>query len=305
MSLSKAPKGKIRIVNSGQRIQFYLRENSFDKNGKYVSKKEKALIKNYVQKSYDEKVLKILNEELSILSVFLEILNKRNISGVVNLDDIDGYLKEKNGNNFGRYTDINNYFKVKNNGKAKCNNAASLKSILKSNYISNGFILQIQKLYSDNPFEIKQFINPIDVSDEDYVNAWLNVEYVGKEIQDDLPYFETDHKERVRSKSELTIANALAKYGIPYKYECPFVLNNGIVIYPDFTVLDLKERKEIYWEHRGMMDDIDYARHAVIRNKKFMSSGVCVGKNLIITEETSDSPLGTNEIDTIIKENFL
>lgn len=38
----------------------------------------------------------------------------------------------------------------------------------------------------------------------------------------------TDKGERVKSKSELTIANALYRSKIPYKYECPIILHNGI-----------------------------------------------------------------------------
>ncbi len=109
----------------------------------------------------------------------------------------------------------------------------------------------------------------------------------------------------MRSKSELTIANALAKHNIPYKYECPLTLKNGAVIYPDYTVLNVKKRKVMYWEHRGMMDDAEYARHTVARNKTYMDNDIFLGKNLVITEETSTSPLGTNEIEAVIREYFI
>lgn len=79
-------------------------------------------------------------------------------------------------------------------------------------------------------------ISNIDVSDDEYANMWANKSFIGKAYNDQLPYYETDNKERVRSKSELNIANALYKYGIPYKYECPLRLSNGKVIYPDFTI---------------------------------------------------------------------
>ena len=143
------------------------------------------------------------------------------------------------------------------------------------------------------------------MSDEDYVAMWLNHKYVKKEISETIPYFETDHKERVRSKSELTIANALARYGIPYRYECPLILKNRIKIHPDFTVLNVKNRHQLYWEHRGMMDNPEYASHTVERLKQYMRSGLIPGRDLIITEETAEDPLGTDEIDMIIKEYLL
>ena len=64
------------------------------------------------------------------------------------------------------------------------------------------------------------------------------------------------------------------------------------------------KRREIYWEHRGMMDDRMYMKHAVQRLKEYAKSGIFVGDNLLITEETSTLPLGTNEIESVIKHFF-
>ncbi|MCR4585245.1 MAG: hypothetical protein K5686_05925 [Lachnospiraceae bacterium] len=162
----------------------------------------------------------------------------------------------------------------------------------------------IQRLYSDNTDEVKAFIAPVDITDEDYKKAWMNMQYRGKEISDYVQFYKTNRKERVRSKSELNIANALAAKGIPYKYECPLDIN-GICVYPDFTVLNVRKRKQIYWEHRGMMDDKDYARNSVMKIKMYMKNGIFVGRNLIITEETSANPLGTDEIEAVIREYFI
>ena len=162
----------------------------------------------------------------------------------------------------------------------------------------------IRKLYSDLPAEAKQFIDPIDMTDEDHSIAWENIPYTGKQLSDYVPLYETDKKERVRSKSELNIANTLAARKIPYKYECPLLLKDGSTIHPDFTVLNVRERKVFYWEHRGMMDDKDYAKKSVSRIKEYMKNGIFIGCNLIITEETSSSPLGTNEISSTIDRFF-
>ena len=181
------------------------------------------------------------------------------------------------------------------------NEIKNLEILLKK---SNNITEKLQGLYSDLPSEAKQYADPVDMSDEDFVAEWLGIPYEGKEIPDHLPVYRTDQGERVRSKSELTIANMLADKGIPYKYECPLALSGGIVIYPDFTVLDVKMRKEIYWEHRGMMDDREYARQAVFKVKSMMKDDIILGKNLIITEETSANPLGTNEIEAVINNYF-
>ena len=151
---------------------------------------------------------------------------------------------------------------------------------------------------------MKGYIDPIDMTDEDYIRLWESMPYEAKEISDYVTVYETKRGERVRSKSELNIANALAAKGIPYKYECPLIFKNGTKIHPDFTVLNVKERRQIYWEHRGMMDDKDYATRSVLRIKTYMKNGIFIGRDLIITEETSANPLGTNEIDGIINEFF-
>jgi len=163
---------------------------------------------------------------------------------------------------------------------------------------------EIQQMYSNFPVAVKPYIDPIDLTEEDFSTEWQSRPYRGKAISDYVPMYETNRKERVRSKSELTIANMLAEKGIPYKYESPLTFHGGTVIYPDFTVLNRTTRKEIYWEHRGMMDDRNYARQAVFKLKSMMKNGIVLGDNLIITEETSDNPLGTDEIEMVIDAYF-
>lgn len=164
---------------------------------------------------------------------------------------------------------------------------------------------KIQNIYSKNAEEIKNRINPIDISDEEFVKEWLSEAYAGKEIGPDVPTYITVNREHVRSKSELNIANALFRMGIPYKYESPLVLANGQTIHPDFTVLNVRKRKVYYWEHRGMMDSKDYSCHTVQRFKLMEKQGFFPGDELIFTEETSVTPLGTDEIEMIIKHYLL
>lgn len=161
--------------------------------------------------------------------------------------------------------------------------------------------IQIQNVYSECAKEIKEHILPIDITDKDFIEEWLAKPYEKKEISDDMPMYITEKGERVRSKSELNIANILYNMNIPYKYECPLVLSSGYVIHPDFTILDIRRRCEVYWEHRGMMDDEGYLKHTMQRIKDYIREGIMVGDRLIITEESSFMPLGTDEIKKIVK----
>ena len=241
--LNNAPDGKITIASNKGCLQYYLRKNPAENYRVYISKKEKKTIKQYLQKLYCEKVLRIIKKEIKNLESFL------------------------------------------------------------SN--SEQSVALIQELYSKYPKEVKMNIEPFDMSDEDYVNMWLEVPFLRKPMAVNDTVRMTKNGELVRSKSELSIANALFDAGIPYKYECPLQLNSGRIIYPDFTILCKSERRVKYWEHRGMMDDREYAKDSVRRMKDMQKSGVYLGDNLIITEETSTVQLGTDEIDQIIEHYFI
>lgn len=73
-------------------------------------------------------------------------------------------------------------------------------------------------------------------------------EYRGKGFDESTSEFYTAKGEKVRSKSEVIIADVLSREGIPYRYEYPLYLKGIGKVHPDFTVLNVKQRKEIYWE---------------------------------------------------------
>ncbi len=230
--------------------------------------------------------------------------------------NIQYYLREEGNEKTGTYISKKDVHKIRLYLRKKYDEEtlplieSELKALKDLAKISDSKILSIRNKYSDHPAEIKKNIIPADVSDADYIYEWLSVPYKGKAISEDVPMFITNNGEHVRSKSELTIANALARYGVPYKYECPLTLSNRTsakvqTIYPDFTVLNVKKRREIYWEHRGMMDDPDYSKNSVLRLKQMAREGIYLGDRLIITEETSASSLGTDEIDRVIKHYLL
>lgn len=174
----------------------------------------------------------------------------------------------------------------------------SIEALLKH---SEDYNIKIRKVYSDSPEEVKELIYPIDCMDTDYARKWKELDYKANPIPIQDTEYNTDNGECVRSKSEMNIANALFKYGAIYLYEAPVTLKNGKTVYPDFTIINVKQRKVIYWEHRGMMDDREYAKNAVRKVKDYMKNGIIPGDNLILTEETQSSPLGTDEINSIIQ----
>ena len=95
------------------------------------------------------------------------------------------------------------------------------------------------------------------------------------------------------------IADALYRAGIAYRYECPLELG-GRQIHPDFTIMRASDRKEIYWEHLGMMDDPDYCRNAIQRIRLYEANDINPGKELVFTMETSFMPVNLMVINRII-----
>ena len=164
-------------------------------------------------------------------------------------------------------------------------------------YNSNAAAEQIYERIKDAK---KPVTMPIELPDSEFKTSWQNRAYEGLPFKKDAPVFITDKEERVRSKSEMIIANTLRKMEIPYHYECPLSLD-GTDVYPDFTLLRLEDRTEIYWEHFGLMDDDDYREKAMKKIELYERCGLFPGKKLIMTFETARQPINTQVIVSMIK----
>ncbi len=165
----------------------------------------------------------------------------------------------------------------------------------------------IRQVYSDMDPLLKELVIPADLGDKDYILNWQNQETSLEKLSfgNSQTEFYTDRNERVRSKSEVLIANQLNRYGIPYQYETPLRLRNGIIVHPDFKILNVKSRKTKYLEHLGMMDDPEYAGMALQKITEYEESGIFLGRDLILTYETARNPLKTKTIERIIRTYLL
>ena len=165
--------------------------------------------------------------------------------------------------------------------------------------------IEIHDVYDNLCEERKSMVEPVQLSDDEYARRWLAVPYKGKGFDAGAPDLRTANGERVRSKSEVIIADTLGRLGIPYKYECPLKLaDGGLTVYPDFTCLDLRTRKDVLWEHLGMMDNPEYASLAVKKLSSYLQSGYVLGRNLVVSMESSEKPLSQNDVKKIVKEIF-
>lgn len=146
----------------------------------------------------------------------------------------------------------------------------------------------------------KKLVTPIIVPDEEYVEKWLRTEYqmMGFEGNDSELY--TEKGERVRSKSEKILADKFFAMGVPYLYEKPLKLEGYGEIHPDFCVLNVRKRKSFYWEHFGMMDDLEYMEKALKKLDTYAKNGYLVGKNLLCTFETRQRPINMQAVNDMI-----
>lgn len=151
-----------------------------------------------------------------------------------------------------------------------------------------------------NP-ERKKLVEPILLSDCEYAKRWEKEEYKRNEYRLEEKVYSTKKGDMVRSKSEVMIANMYYELGIPYRYEAELSLNNGRVTYPDFTVLDVVHRREIYHEHMGLLDDEEYRYHNLRKIEEYRKNDIFAGKNLFITHEASGCPLNIREIEKCVR----
>ena len=148
----------------------------------------------------------------------------------------------------------------------------------------------------------RSMVRPVRFSDEELARRWLAIPYVRKAFDGNAPeYFSADGL-RVRSKSEVIIADTLVRMGVPFKYECPCKLRGMGKIHPDFTCLNLRTRKTILWEHLGMMDSSEYSAKAVSRIHGYNASGFYLGVNLLVTMETVAKPLSAKTVVRTIEQ---
>ena len=108
----------------------------------------------------------------------------------------------------------------------------------------------------------------------------------------------------LRSKSEVLIEMLLVQHQIPYRYECALQLGDH-TIYPDFTIRHPKTGEFFYWEHFGLMDEVNYSKNVPGKLHTYITGGIIPSINLITTYETKDNPLSMELVEKTIEYFFL
>ncbi len=171
-------------------------------------------------------------------------------------------------------------------------------------------IAQLEGVNADQTYmklspQRRNLITPYILTDDLYAKKWQECQVKYNPFMPEKLIYETKRGDKVRSKSEAIIADILFELKIPYFYERRLSLRNGSIRYPDFTLLRVKTREEVYLEHFGLLDDEEYLYKNLQKLDEYRDNGIYPGKNLIFTYETGDNPLDIRGIRAMLKDIFI
>ena len=164
---------------------------------------------------------------------------------------------------------------------------------------------EIELFFQNEHRERQKLIRPVEPTWNQRLASWKAEEYIGKSFPEGAPAIYTEQGERVRSKSEKILADMFFHKGIAYKYECPLYLNGIGFVHPDFTFLSRRTGQELYWEHHGRMDDLQYAEKTIQKIHSYEENNIFPGEKLILTFETAKSPLDTRLAEKLAEKYLL
>ncbi len=267
----------------------------------YYSKGNKSQIIMLERKHELEKLIREKKKALSNApDGYLRVLDRKTYAEYYwrkNSSDINGEFIPKKDWNIARGLAQRDYdVKILNLAEKELKIVDKYLGIISSNDISS--------VYGKLSDKRRKLVVPYRTTDEVFIKKWLEQDYEPMGFEKGAAEYYSDNGLRVRSKSEILIANALDKYCIPFRYEYPLMLSKRGTVRPDFTCLNIRTRKEYIWEHFGMMDDEEYAQKNVQKINDYETSGFHAGINMILTFETSLTPINSNIIRAMI-ENYL
>lgn len=182
--------------------------------------------------------------------------------------------------------------------------------LLSQRYAINKFLAvydksAVYKVYDDICEGRKALFKSVYKSDEEYIEAWMEAHQGNQNTLEATVKYTTNKGELVRSKSEKILADLFNKHGVPYQYEPRVELKDGKVCYPDFILLNVKERKTYYWEHFGLASDKEYSEKNLDKLCRYEQSGMIIGDNLIVSMESVGTQLDMISIEAKIKKYLI
>lgn len=139
---------------------------------------------------------------------------------------------------------------------------------------------------------------------DDYVDDWAARSYEKLQYQNDFTKWQmTSFGLRVRSKSEVIIAEMLHKYKIPFRYEQLLHFDTGTLA-PDFTI-KRSDGKIFYWEHEGLTNSNDYLNKQLKKSQIYAMNRIVPWDNLIVTYDNSAGQLDSRIVESEIQNKLM
>lgn len=264
----------------------------------------------------------IFYQELREMRTNLE--KRRNVVRLVLADCPSGYLlKTKSA---GRTEFIHIYYengirrkkRIKENSpeavlliRKKC--LETEKSILDNNIglldtILKGFIpTGAGSIMAGIPENLREYFPTVACTATAYANEemlkWAEADYEQSSFMPEAKIHTTSWGLKVRSKSELLLAEKYREKGIPSRYEQVIHIGKDIVV-PDFTLLRV-DMKLFYHEHCGMPGNKKYMDNHKRKLEIYESIGIVPWDNLIVTYDSKDGNLDLKIIESEINNRLI
>ena len=162
---------------------------------------------------------------------------------------------------------------------------------------------QAEKLLLDSS-EFQNLLRPYFTPLSQELEEWKNASYEKNQKNPEHLKHHSISGHLLRSKSEAIIDTILHINKIPYRYECGLHLGE-ITLFPDFTIKHPQTGQNFYWEHFGLMDDLNYSKNVCSKLQIYTSNGIIPSINLITTFETKNKPFDPHMAEKIVEEYFL
>lgn len=259
-----------------------------------------------------------LEEQLELITTLMR-KSRKNLMKYKDMDNTSVYTSKSNGciqfylydkhnkkKNYVRKSDVKNIKKyIQRDYDVRVNEVLSNMHASLTQVVEQYNVDDIYKEYENLDNKRKNIVIPIINTRQEYIDEWYTL-YPG--MQNTFPIegtYVTEKNEKVRSKSEKIIADMLYKYDIPYVYEPRLELSPFTAVFPDFAIMNKRTGKTYYWEHLGLVSDIDYAIKNFLKLQEYISNGVFPGRDLIISIESENKSLDVISVDKMIKEYLL
>ena len=108
---------------------------------------------------------------------------------------------------------------------------------------------------------------------------------------------------KVRSKSEIILADRLDSNGLTYFYE-PGLCLDGLTFHPDFLIRRPGRDDYVLWEHRGLCED-NYLKSWIEKVQLYRRHGIMEGSNLIVSYDSPEGDLDSYALQKQIEFFFL